>query len=499
MRFTSMRDANNFYVYYIDRLREQGDDYALRGMAELARRDLFFLLTFVLKREDAANEFVFARCQEVQNGPDGYLDLWARGHYKSTIITFAKSIQDIVRDPETTIGIFSHTRPIAKGFLRQIKNELEGNRLLKKMYPEILYDDPKRQAPKWSEDEGITVKRRGNAKEATVEAWGLVDGQPTGKHYDLLVYDDVVTRESVTSPAMIAKVTEAVQLSFNLAAAGGRRRFIGTRYHYNDTYKALIEAGVVKARVHAATEDGKATGEPVLLSASELAEKRKLMGPYVFGCQMLQDPKADQAQGFRRAWLRFWTPGNYAGMNLYLVCDPASSKKRGGDYTVFYVVGLAADRNYYVVDMVRDRLNLTERAATLFDLHRRYAPQAVGYEQYGMQADIEHFKDKMARENYRFHITPLSGRVAKEDRIRGLIPLFEQGRVYLPKRLTRSDYAGRPRDLIKDFINDEYLAFPVAAHDDMLDALARVIDQDFPARFPARRKQTIDWQGVYLR
>lgn len=178
---------------------------------EWARNDLFFLLVYVLGRRDADNDWVFERCREVEQSPNGHLDLWARGHYKSTIITFALTIQDILRDPEITVGIFSHTRPIAKAFLRQIKREFETNTELQRLFSDILYERPATESPKWSEDEGIVVKRKGNPKESTVEAWGLVDGQPTSKHYRLRVYDDVVTRESVTTPEMMAKTTEAFQ------------------------------------------------------------------------------------------------------------------------------------------------------------------------------------------------------------------------------------------------------------------------------------------------
>jgi hypothetical protein len=124
------------------------------------RHDLYFLLRFGLNRKDCDNEWVFARCREVQASPDGHLDLWAREHYKSTIITFALTIQDILRDPETTIGIFSHTRPIAKAFLRQIKREFEANETLKGWFPDVLWADPAKESPKWSEDEGIIVRAR---------------------------------------------------------------------------------------------------------------------------------------------------------------------------------------------------------------------------------------------------------------------------------------------------------------------------------------------------
>lgn len=203
-------------AFYEEFCADGADDWTV---AEIGKADRFFLLTHLLRRPDAAHPWLYERCREVEREPDGRLDLWAREHFKSTLITYAGAVQEILRDPEITIGIFSHTRPIAKGFLRQIKTEFEGNETLKQLYPGILWQSPRKEAGKWSEDDGIVVRRKSNPKESTVEAWGLVDGQPTGKHFKLLIYDDVVTLESVTSPEMIAKVTNAWALSLNLGAA----------------------------------------------------------------------------------------------------------------------------------------------------------------------------------------------------------------------------------------------------------------------------------------
>lgn len=450
---------------------------------ELALRDLFFLGVYVLNRPDADNDWVFARCREVQAAPNGYLDLWAREHFKSTILTCWLTIQDILNNPEMTFGIFSHTRPIAKAFLRQIKLEFERNDWLKALFPDVLWANPRKDSPKWSEDEGIVVKRRGNPKESTVEAWGLVDGQPTSKHYTTLLYDDMVTLESVTTPEMIAKVTAAWEISTNLGTRGGLRRFAGTIYHFADSYKALIKKGAATPRIYPATVDGSVDGAPVLLSPEALAQKRRDMGPYVFGCQMLLNPIADATQNFKREWLRFYSSTDGHGMVKALLVDPASAKKKGSDYTAAGVLGLGADGNIYVLDLLRDRLNLSQRTSMLLTMHREWKPYRVGYEKYGKDSDIEHIRSEQERLEYRFEVTEVGGSQPKEDRIKRLVPYFEQGRVYLPERLMRRDYEGKMYNAVEAFIEDEYLAFPVCLHDDMLDMMARIFDL-FPDGLP---------------
>lgn len=471
----------------------------------MCRIDLYFLLRYPIGRKDIENEWLFQRCREVQAAPNGYLDLWAREHFKSSIITFGKTIQDILAshgdDPleewngrEVTVGIFSHTRPIAKGFLRQIMQELKENNTLKDLFPDVLWADPDRTAPKWSEDDGIIVKRKSRPKESTVEAWGLVDGQPTSKHFVIRNYDDVVTEKSVGSVEMMMKTVKAWENSLNLGTRGGVERYIGTRYHYNDVYKEIMNRGTAIPRIHPATENGKVDGVPVLLTPEELAKKRKDQGPFTFGCQQLQDPKADSVQGFKLEWLRYYKgtkTGN--GMNIYIIVDPANEKKKKSDYTSMWVLGAASDGNDYLLGGIRDRLSLTERVRKLFELHRHFKtlnPKQkipVGYEKYGKDSDIDYILEIQERETYRFSVIPLGGSMAKNDRIRRIIPDFENSKIWLPEAMPYINHEGQTIDIVKTFISEEYLPFPVGEHDDMLDGLARKKDMNiqYPSPQPA--------------
>lgn len=140
----------------------------------LLSHDLFYLLVYGMGRKDMDKDWIFARCREVQHAPDNHLDLWAREHYKSTIITIGLTIMNVLQDPNITVGIFSHTRPIAKAFLRQIKREWETNLLLQAYFPCIMPPEKgEARTRTWSEDGGLIVRRDGNPKEATIEAWGL--------------------------------------------------------------------------------------------------------------------------------------------------------------------------------------------------------------------------------------------------------------------------------------------------------------------------------------
>jgi hypothetical protein len=424
-----------------------------RDGAFLACNDRFFLLTGLLGRRDVRHPWLFERCREVERAPDGHLDLWARYHYKSTIITFAGVIQEVLSDPDLTVAIFSHTKPIAKAFLVQIKRELESNDALKALFPDVLWRDPAREAPKWSENEGIVVKRASNPKEATVEAHGLVDGQPTSRHYGLLVYDDVVTVESVGSPEQIKKTTDRWELSDNLGSTTGVRKWhCGTRYHFGDTYGIILERGVLAPRIHAATDDGSLKGTPVLLAPARWEEIKAAQRSTV-SAQMLLDPRAGNAAVFRAEWLKAYEVRPRA-LNVYILCDPSKGARTArSDRTAIAVIGVDIAGNKYLLDGVRHRMQLSERWQYLKQLHAWWSGQPgvqscrVGYERYGAQVDVEVITEWQQRDRAFFAIDELNfprdgSAHAKPDRIERLEPDLRAGRFLLPAVVHHPEFGG---------------------------------------------------------
>jgi hypothetical protein len=433
-----------------DRITDGGKD--ITGVRALCLWDRYFLLVQMCARKDMLHPWIYARCREVEADPAGHIDLWAREHYKSTVITFGGSIQRILQDPEITIGIFSNVGTLAVDFLRQIKVELETNGRLKAAFPEILWDDPSKQAQRWSTD-GIVVKRKGNSKEATVEASGLIDGQPIGKHYRLRIYDDVVTDKSVSTPEQSEKTTNAYSLSQSLGTVGGEEWMIGTRYSYADTYDWVISRGALKPRIYPATHDGTREGRPVYFPQGEW-EKRLLKNTDSdIACQYLQNPLSGEQRIFDITDLQVYEvrPETLA---VYVLCDPARSKKKDSANTAIIVIGIDAGNNKYLLDGFNHKMDLQERWENFSRMYIKWQNATgvqqvkMGYESFGAQADLDYFKEQMRLpDRPRFEVKelawPRDGEGSKTDRVQRLVPDCKSHKFFLPyetdeKNLTRN-------------------------------------------------------------
>ena len=501
----TLRQAIDYYYILINEAKA-GDEV----LAHLGKHDRFFLLTHLCSRADAVHPWIYDRCREVERNTDGYIDLWARDHYKSTIITFAGSIQEILKDPEITIGIFSHTRPIAKAFASQIKSELEFNETLKRLYPDILWDNPRKEAPVWSLDNGFVVKRDSNPKEKTVEAWGLVDGQPVSKHYRLLIFDDVVVMASVTNPDQILKTTDHWELAQNLGSSQNPRDWhVGTRYNFADTWGQMIKRKARIPRIYPATKDGSVDGETVFLSLKVWENKKRESSMATIACQQLLNPLAGSEQEMLPEWVRPYELRPLT-LNVYILGDYAGSRAGGSSNTAFAVIGVDANLNKYLLDGAVHKMNLDDRWKMLKHLRKKWvrAPGVqivqVGYERYGAQSDIQHFETMMRIEGESFPIEEVNypgGDRAdhiKDNRIRRLIPDHKNWRFFYPykgdvtkaqhkaiqdgqefllaKPIKQRNQDGMIYDIVDHLVNNELLFFPATTLKDMLDAMSRIYD-----------------------
>lgn len=494
-------------IDYWDTIDDKGRNLA--AIRALVLEDRYYLLVKVMRRKDMLHPWIYERCREVEKSPDGHLDLWAREHYKSTIITFGGIIQEILLNPEITIGIFSHTSSIAKGFLAQIKREFELNSVLKAAFPDILYANPQGESKCWSIDNGIVVKRNSNPKEATVEASGLVDGQPISKHYALRVYDDVVTDKSVSTPEQSHKTTDAYSLSQSLGQIGGREWGIGTRYNYADTYQWIIERGALIPRIYAATDNGQKEGKPVYFTQEEWDKRQIKHTDSDIACQYLQDPLSGTEKMFHVDDLRVYEVRPHT-LNAYLMVDPARSKKKDSANTAMVIIGMDAAGNKYLLDGYNHRMDLMERWTFMRDLYYKWvrAPgiQSVkaGYESFGAQADMDYFNERMRVEKHSFPINelawPREGEGSKTDRVQRLGPDFRAHKFFLPhattestmtkmqkqmmdtgvgyrvsKSIRRKDSDGNIYDLSEQFkVQVHY--FPFGGLKDLVDAASRIYD-----------------------
>jgi phage terminase large subunit-like protein len=482
----SLGMVNGYYDAKLELALDSGDDEVVRGVwRELAKSDRFFLLTRVLGREDANRQWLYEQCRVVESDSDEWLDLWAREHYKSTIITYAGIIQEILKNPEITIGIFSYSRPIAKSFLKQIMVELQDNEKLAWMFPDIFWDKPRTESPSWGLNDGITVKRQSNPNAATVEAWGLIDSQPTSKHFMLRVYNDCMTAQT-TREGMLPKVIESWKASLNLGAqtvledgtsVDGRSWYEGTLWHWEELYTLMARQGTCKVRLFPATDTGKLEGTPVLWDRQQLMKRFRDSGPFMFACNQLLDPTQLQSKALNPDWIQYYSNRvKWREMTRYLMCDPSKGRTKKSDYTAMVVVGLDHEKNFWILDAVYDRLSLVDRARLYMDLHREWEPTQSGYEQYALMSDIEYIYEVQKKENYRFHIEELKGNLDKESRIDRLIPKLSTMQVFWPASLMKVNADGVNENIIGKIIEEEYKRYPNAPHDDFLDVFSRVFD-----------------------
>ena len=227
---------------------------------------------------------------------DSLLVLMPRFTFKSCICTQGYALWSLVRDPELRVLIYSDGATKASGFLTGIKNHIEGKAKGSRFRECFGEWETTAQSGKWS-DSQILVKPRKNASiEPSVDTAGI-DTSKVGMHYDLIIFDDIVSDVNVTTKMLMDKTHDLYKKSLSLLKPRGKVIMTGTRWHYGDAYGRIIAEnkkvwGIFLAK---AIEDRKYIFNDIgenSLTPSFLAKQRSEQGSYIFSCRGEPDTKS---------------------------------------------------------------------------------------------------------------------------------------------------------------------------------------------------------------
>lgn len=412
---------------------------------------------------------------------DSALILIPRGHLKSTLLTISAAIQEVCIDPNIRIWITNAVMDQARKFMREIKDQMESNVLLRKTWPEIFWSNPSKEAQKWTEDE-LIVKRSSRSKEATITV-GSVGKETTGSHYDLHIYDDLVNLENVSSPEMIEKTYKWYKMSLSLLEPNGRKWIIGTRYDYSDMYGKLLETSM--ARIVMRCRDYEQSPPKVLFPrkfTNKILDRiRDEQGSWIFSSQYENDPTDQKTAPFKREFLQFWdtlpTP-----MNLYTLVDLAISDAKKACETAILVVGYSLEGNLYVVEDASGILTPDNTVESLYRIDFQYGGPPMGVERMQLEKAMRYWLNQAAeRKGKMLTYYELRPDMDKHRRIvSNLQPMWEQRRIFLKPGMQE--------------LESQFLRFPRYSMRDRIDAMAYFNQLVFK---PGISVKTVKWVGDY--
>lgn len=390
-----------------------------------------------------------------------------RNSFKSTITTNAFPLWLLWHNQDLRIMIGSETLSNAKMYLAGIKDMIENNPMLKMVctdeHGNYLLEPNKKIAGGFTEDQLILLHRKKlGLKEPSIFCSG-VDNARTGMHPDVILGDDLVSERNVSTQDQIEKVKDYYKFSLSLLEPGGLLTIIGTRYHMADLYGELIKGDKFSKLIRPAILPDGELYFPTRLTHDFLDDLRKAQGSYIFSCQYMLTPIDDSQATFKKSHIQYFTktPPLVA---KYILIDLAIGQTTKSDYTVILTVGETAEKRLYVLEYDRGRYKPKEQIDRIFQMYERHRSliKKVGIEVVAYQKAMYYLlQDEMKRRGIRMPLEELKADRDKKRRIGSLQPLFENGEVYILRS--------------QEELEKELLEFPFSEHDDIVDALAYIL------------------------
>jgi predicted phage terminase large subunit-like protein len=421
---------------------------------------------------------------ELHGSRDNLL-LVSRGHLKTTIHTVGHIIQWIINYPDVRVLICTATDEKAQMMVTEIKSHFQFNPRFRHLFPELCPDAKK--VSDWGSKTEFTIPGRNRrTKEPTVMT-ASVGKALASTHHDVVKCSDVVTENNVRTQGQVQEVQEFFgyldPLREKFESKDGEPNpgwldIEGTIYDYSDFYQKTLDAKAngtqpwwnVTQRSCWVDRTKRIPLWPERFPALQLDRILAQIGPVLFASQYELNPVSaedglatpQQIKKFPAHLIaelmpryRIHTTVDLSGM------DPTTE----GDATVFSTCGFDRDGRCDVLSIIKGRFTMDQVVNYFFAIDKVY-PNHVDF-----KVQKDHFsrtlwpilqREQAKRGHWlNIQLTPVSTRISKQQRIRGLQAWFMQGLIRF------ADNISCMNDVIL-----EILRFPKYEHDDILDTLA---------------------------
>jgi predicted phage terminase large subunit-like protein len=476
----------------------------IEAEAHLGRSDLYYFTQNIIRIGEGSS---FVRPREEVEPITQWLqkpwpaDLDKKGRWKrflalprgtaKTSLVQAYSAWRVVKDPNLAVLFTSEEKALGLDSVAQIMEYLSGPRI------ESRYGKFKGESG-WQRGKFTVSQRTTPRKEPTMMAGG-VDVSSQGRHYDLIIADDLQGLTNNT-PEGIAKVKEYLRLLWPILNPGGELIWICTRWDFEDvagdilheisqdsnSWDHLGDRGFFGCNAWIGDDDVFPEAKlntplfPSILPEDELNRLKQTMSPYHFSCQYENHPLPSTNAYFKLTDFQRvseYDPDNpiFQGLTFYMGVDPASgtSGVRKGDDTAIVVIGVKGDRSQrsiYVVDAVGGQWKPKQMMSTIQVLYEKWRPRRIALETTGpgkffyammqdwMKSEMVHLPIK--------EVTHAGTTETKADRIARMEPLYRSHSVFHVQNLKSSKLEMQ----LMRFLPGG------ATHDDYPDALAMAIE-----------------------
>lgn len=300
-----------------------------------------------------------------------------RKHAKSTAVSHAYVLVNLLFRYKKNVLIISNTIEQAMGFLTGIKRELTENEDLKKLFKisHLEVDAKKEIIIKFTDGEWGRVVARGSGQ-------SLRGAIHNSVRPDLVVCDDLEDDDVCQDDTLRAAFLKwFLKTLLPIRSHSGQIVFIGTILHVDSLLNKLLHSEswhTLFFKAHKSFDDFSEILWPEQYTVEKLMEERQrcieLGEPHAYAQEYLNDPLDDSDRFFDvESWLPMEDQDYHTYKEYYIGVDFAISEQDKTAFTVFLVAGVDHMGHIHIVDLIRERgLGGDELIDLFFILHEEY-------------------------------------------------------------------------------------------------------------------------------